>query len=605
MQQPASPRAEYGRRRDLRQREIDRLRAVDDRIGSVGLWSASATVAVLGASFFSGLPAAWALVPAAIVLVARIVHLRYDAAIAVLDAGVRHYDRGLARMDDRWAGQGREGREFEDPAHPYAGDLDLFGRGSLFELLCTVRTKAGEKSLARWLLAPGSPAEIRERQDSVRELRDRLDLREDLSRLGDDAAAGIRPDELVAWGAAPAELSPGLRLAARLLTAASVLSLILFVLGISPYPFAAAVLAILMFNWRASGRISRVSQLGERAERELDLLSQVLRRLADEPFSVPRLKTLQESLRDAGGHLEALARLVQRLQAVRNELIRALAGLILWKAHCAFALEDWRSRWGRGIAAWLDAVGEIEALGALATYAYENPEDPFPEILEGEARFDGEQLGHPLLPRRTCVRNDVRLGERPRVFIVSGSNMSGKSTLLRTVGVNATLALAGAPVRAKRLAITPLAVGATIRVQDSLQAGMSRFYAEIRRIKQLMELAASPRPLLFLLEEVLAGTNSQDRKTGAELLVREFLHRKAIGLVTTHDLALAGAVDALGASAANVHFEDQLVDGKLAFDYVLRPGIVTRSNALALMKAVGLPVGNGSAEPSRIIDAPQ
>jgi DNA mismatch repair ATPase MutS len=181
--------------------------------------------------------------------------------------------------------------------------------------------------------------------------------------------------------------------------------------------------------------------------------------------------------------------------------------------------------------------------------------------------------------------------------------MSGKSTLLRTVGVNATLALAGAPVRAKRLALDPLALGATIRVQDSLQAGMSRFYAEITRIKQLMEIAGGTRPLLFLLEEVLAGTNSQDRKTGAELLVREFLRRNAIGLVTTHDLALAGAADALGDAAANVHFEDQLVDSKLAFDYVLRPGVVTRSNALALMKAVGLPVGNGSAEPSRTTDA--
>jgi len=604
MQEDRSPRAEYERRRADRRRDVDRLRAVDDRVGSVGLWAASATAAVLAVSAFSPLAAAWALVPAAVVLAARIVHLRYAGAAEVLEAGVRHYDRGLARLDDRWAGQGREGREFEDPAHPYAGDLDLFGRGSLFELLCTVRTRAGEKSLATWLLAPGTPAAIRERQASVRELRDRLDLREDLARLGDDAAAGIRPDELAAWGGSPPELTPGVRRMARLLTAASVATLVLFVLGVSAYPFAAAVLAILMFNWRTSGRIGRVALLGERAERELDLLSKVLRRLGTESFATPRLKALQDSLRDAAVHVEALARLVQRLQAVRNELVRALAGLILWKAHCAFALEDWRARWGRGIAGWLDAVGEIEALGALAGYAYENPEDPFPEILEGGARFEGEQLGHPLLPRRTCVRNDVRLGERPRVLIVSGSNMSGKSTLLRTVGVNATLALAGAPVRAKRLALDPLALGATIRVQDSLQAGMSRFYAEITRIKQLMELAGGARPLLFLLEEVLAGTNSQDRKTGAELLVREFLRRNAVGLVTTHDLALAGAADALGDAAANVHFEDQLIDGKLAFDYVLRPGVVTRSNALALMKAVGLPVGNGSAAPSSTVDAP-
>jgi len=350
MQEDRSPGAEYERRRADRRRDVERLRAVDDRIGSVGLWAASATAAVLAVSAFGPLPAAWALLPAAVVLMARIVHLRYATAAEVLESGVRHYDRGLARLEDRWAGQGREGREFEDPKHPYAGDFDLFGRGSLFELLCTVRTRAGEKSLATWLLAPGAPAAIRERQASVRELRDRLDLREDLARLGDDAAAGIRPDDLAAWGASAPELTAGVRRGAQLLTAASVATLVLFVLGVSAYPFAAAVLAILMFNWRTSGRIGRVALLGERAERELDLLAKVLRRLGAEPFATPRLKALQDSLRDAAVHVEALARLVQRLQAVRNELIRALAGLILWKAHCAFALEDWRARWGKGIA---------------------------------------------------------------------------------------------------------------------------------------------------------------------------------------------------------------------------------------------------------------
>ncbi len=599
MEQAVSPRSEYDRRRTARQFEINKLKVVDDRVGSVGLWAASATVLILVASGFSTLSGFWALLPAVVVLVARMIHLRYDARIAVFDSGVKHYDRGLARMDDRWAGSGREGREFESPGHPYAADLDLFGRGSLFELLCTVQTRAGEKMLARWLMSPGTPAEIRERQAGVRELRDRLDLREDLARLGGEAAAGIRPDDLSAWGGATAELTPGIRAVARILTALSIASLGLFIGGVSAYPFAAVVLAILTFNWRCSGRVAHAADLGERAERELDLLSSVLRRLGKEPFASSRLLALQTRMIEASTHVAHLARLVQRLQSVRNELVRAVAGLFLWKAHCAFALEDWRRRWGREVPGWMDAVGEIEALGALATYAYENPDDPFPEILEGEPRFEGEQLGHPLLARRTCVRNDVRLGGKPRVLIVSGSNMSGKSTLLRTIGVNATLALAGAPVRAKRLALTPLALGATIRVQDSLQAGMSRFYAEISRIKQIMEIAAGPRPLLFLLEEVLAGTNSQDRKTGAELLVKEFLSRNAIGLVTTHDLALASAADALDGAAMNVHFEDHLVDGKLSFDYILRPGVVTKSNALALMQAIGLLDGKPPASPSK------
>jgi hypothetical protein len=599
VEQQASPRIEYERRRSARQADVNKLRGVDDRIGTVGLWAASAIAVILLAAMLDLVRAYWCLVPLAVLIVARIIHVRYDNRIQVLESGVRHYDRGLARMDDRWTGQGREGREYEPVDHIYAGDLDLFGRGSLFELLCTAQTRTGEKTLATWLLVPGAPAEIRERQSAARDLRDRLDLREDLSRLGGDVAAGVRPEDLAAWGAAPPELPHAVRLVAHLLAAASLASLGLFIAGVSAWPFAIVILSILMFNWRVSGRVSRVAELAEKAERELDVLAGVLRRVAGESFTSPRLRSLQDSLRDAEVHLEHLAKLIARLQAVRNELVKAVAGLVLWKAHCAFALENWRARWGKAVPQWLAAVGEIEALGALAVYSYENPDDPFPEIREDGARFEGEQLGHPLLPRRTCVRNDVRLGDAPRVYIVSGSNMSGKSTLLRTVGVNAVLALAGAPVRAKRLSISPLAVGATIRVQDSLQAGMSRFYAEISRIKQLMEAASGPRPLLFLLEEVLAGTNSQDRKAGAEILIREFVAKSAIGLVTTHDLALAGAVDALGAAATNVHFEDQLVDGKLSFDYVLRAGVVTKSNALALMRAIGLLEGNGPAAPSR------
>ena len=575
-----------------------RLRQADDKVGSVGLWAATAA-AILGIAALLGLlKGVWILIPALAMIVARMVHVRYDLRLQVLESGVRHYERGLARMEDRWAGQGREGREYEPADHIYAGDLDLFGRGSLFELLCTVQTRTGEKTLASWLLSPGDPAEIRERQAAAKDLRERLDLREDLARLGGSIAAGVRPEELAQWGVAPSELTPAIRILARLLTAASLVTLGLFLAGVSPYPFAAAILSILMFNWRCSGRVGRVTGLGERAERELDLLAGVLERVGAETFSSPCLRTIQESMRDGAGALARLARLIQRLQAVRNELVMALAGLVLWRTHCAFALEDWRARWGRDVARWLEAVGEMEALGALAIYAYENPEDPFPEILEEGARFDGEQLGHPLLPRRSCVRNDVRLGDAPRVLIVSGSNMSGKSTLLRTVGVNAVLALAGAPVRARRLSISPLSLGATIRVQDSLQAGMSRFYAEINRIKLLMGAASGKRPLLFLLEEVLAGTNSQDRKTGAEILLREFVAKKSIGLVTTHDLALAGAVDALGSAAANVHFEDHLVDGKLSFDYILRAGVVTKSNALALMRAIGLLEGNDGAPPS-------
>jgi len=236
-------------------------------------------------------------------------------------------------------------------------------------------------------------------------------------------------------------------------------------------------------------------------------------------------------------------------------------------------------------------VGQFEAYVSLASYAYENPGDPFPEIVGAGPCLEGEGVGHPLLAADRCVRNDLALGEALRVLAVSGSNMSGKSTWLRTVGINAVLAQAGAPVRARRFRISPLAIGGTLRVHDSLQAGRSRFYAEILRLKQLVDLSKQPPPLLFLIDEVLHGTNSADRLLGAEAVIRSLIGRGAIGLFTTHDLTLAEIADRLGPIAVNVHFADHLDDdGRLAFDYRMRPGVVRQSNALALMRAVGLDV---------------
>jgi DNA mismatch repair ATPase MutS len=262
----------------------------------------------------------------------------------------------------------------------------------------------------------------------------------------------------------------------------------------------------------------------------------------------------------------------------------------MWASQLAYLVEDWRRLSGPAVGKWLTAVAEIEALESLAAYAAENPADPFPEVVAEGPAFDGTGLGHPLLPPERSVRNDVALGGPTRLLIVSGSNMSGKSTLLRTVGVNAVLALAGAPVRAERLRLSPVALGATLRVQDSLQAGRSRFFAEITRVRQLMDLAGGPVPLLFLLDELFAGTNSHDRRIGAEGVLRHLLDAGAVGLVTTHDLALTELADRFDGRAANVHFADQFAGGEMTFDYRMRPGVVPHSNALALMRAVGLEV---------------
>jgi DNA mismatch repair ATPase MutS len=279
-----------------------------------------------------------------------------------------------------------------------------------------------------------------------------------------------------------------------------------------------------------------------------------------------------------------------------NQVFAPFAAALLWGTHLAYAIESWRREHGAKVATWLGAVGEFEAFGSLSAYRFEHPADPFAELADGPATFDGADLGHPLLPDARMVRNDVRLSDATRLLVVSGSNMSGKSTLLRTVGINAVLALAGAPARATRLRLTPLFIGATLRIQDSLQEGRSRFYAEITRLRQLYDLASGSVPLLFLLDELFHGTNSHDRLVGATGVLRSLLDRGAIGLITTHDLALTKVADDLAPRAANVHFEDRFEGGEIRFDYRMRPGPVTRSNALALMRAVGLDVNEVVSE---------
>jgi hypothetical protein len=400
----------------------------------------------------------------------------------------------------------------------------------------------------------------------------------------------------VAWGAATPVLRGGwARAAAAILPVATVATLIgWWALRTGPAPFLIALALQGGFALWLMGRVHHVVKPVESAAHRLALFAGVLTRLEHERFKSAYLRSLRQMLETAGvppaRRIAKLGRLADWLEAQHNQFFALFAPLLLWTTQLAFAIEAWRATNGPAIARWLDAVGEFEALCSLTAYAYENPLDPFPEIVPEGPLLIGEGLGHPLMPVTQCVPNDVHLGGELRVLVLSGSNMSGKSTLLRTVGVNAVLALAGAPVRARSLKISPLVIGATLRIQDSLQEGRSRFYAEITRVRQLLDMAKGSPPLLFLLDEFLQGTNSHDRGLGAEAVLRTLIDYGAVGLITTHDLALTEIANRLAPRAANVHFEDDFKDGALTFDYRMRPGVVTKSNALALMRAVGIEV---------------
>jgi hypothetical protein len=550
---------------------------------------------VAAAAFGMGAVSGWWLAPLAAAFVALVLrHERARRGRLRAERGVEFYVRGLARLDLAASAWGNTGERHLDPEHPYASQLDLFGPGSLFALLSQAQTHRGEETLARWLLEAAPPGEIRDRQLAAAELRPRLTLREDLFTIGPEVREGVRPEPLVAWAAAPARLGGvTLRVAVALLSAGTFAAVIAALVrgrgaALALLLIAAEVAVSLALRQRVSAVLGAI---GARV-RDLDHLALLLARLEAERFESPRLKALRAALDTDGAppsrQIAQLHRIVALLDWRRNQLFAPIALLLLWGLQAAFALEAWRARCGQGVAHWLETVGELEALSDLAGYAFEHPADPFPEIAESGPRFDASALGHPLIDESRCVRNDLSLDASHALVVVSGSNMSGKSTFLRSVGTAVVMALAGAPVRAGRLHVSPLALGAVLRVQDSLREGASRFYAELLALRRVAERCRGPVPVLFLLDEILNGTNSHDRRIGAEALLRGLVARGAIGLVTTHDLALTAIADELAPRAKNAHFEDQLADGELHFDYRLRDGVIQRGNALALMHAVGL-----------------
>ena len=591
-------RSEYTTRLAKWAAEAAQWQRTQNRLGNARLILGIALAGVAGASLGPQWISAWWLLLPLIPLAALVaVHPRNQRALDRATRAKAFYELAIARIEDRWAGRGSQGEALRDPKHVYADDLDLFGRGSLFERLSTARTATGERTLAGWLLGPGEYADVAARQEAVRELSGKLDLREDLAVLGDDIRAALDDRSLAEWGS-----RPPVRFFAGAHWIAFVLGLMALAAGIAwlagrvtlrPFLYIAAV--EIFFVAAIRKQISEVTGGVNTPARELQLVALMLERLERESFTSPALVALRARLSAGSGRATARIRTLERLvewkEWAHNQIFGVIAAPLLWIPQFAMAIERWRVQWGPHIGDWVAAVGEFEALSSLASFAYERPDAVFPELVEAaEPRYDAEGIVHPLIPAREAIANDVALNRQTPLWIVSGSNMSGKSTLLRAVGISVVLAWAGAPVTAKGLRLSRLRLGASLRANDSLTDHRSRFYAEITRLKDIVDAAGAGIQVLFLLDELLSGTNSHDRRIGAEALIKGLLDRGAIGLATTHDLALSEIADSLGTRAKNVHFEDQFESGKIAWDYRLRPGVVKRGNALELMRAVGLDV---------------
>lgn len=602
------PRAEYGKRlkahREAAAREERRhLRVGNLKLATLAIGLVMAWLCAVEREF----RVAWMLLPGATLVALIVWHERVMRAKSRAQAAQNYYLRGIARMDDAWAGGGPSGERFRDGEHIYSDDLDLFGKGCLFELLSTARLPMGEKQLADWLRFPSPLEEIRERQRTVEELRERMDLRESVAVTGEALRARVNPESLIAWAEGKTEMPAGPW--RGVVAGLSILACAALVYGMANRTLApfVAVLIVEGFVWRWLHKSAKdlIQAVNCNAE-GVALFAQILERFEREEFRSARLAGSAQELRghsgaeaatvgtstSASASVRQLARVVYWIDSCEGMFAKLLNAPALYTIQVAFAAEAWRRKYGARLRRWVEITGEMEALLSLSAYAFEHPEDPFPEFVDAKTGplFDGEELGHPLIAAKKCVRNSVRLDAETRLWMVSGSNMSGKSTFLRTVGINAVLAMAGAPVRAKRLRMTPVYLGTRIRSMDSLLEARSNFYTEILRIRRVFECAGCEWPLLFLFDELLEGTNSKDRRIGAEGLLGALLAEHAIGIVSTHDLALTEITQRLGATVRNMHFQDYVENGEMRFDYKLREGVVAHSNALELMRLIGLKV---------------
>jgi hypothetical protein len=547
---------------------------------------------------------------AAAFVVLVVLHARLVTKIAAIERRVVLQERGLKRIAGDIAAFPERGERFLVPGHPYLGDLDIFGPSSLFQLVSTAETGAGARRLATWLSEPASAEEIAARQAAVRELAGLRSFREELAVDGAESGARGRDAEpLLDWAeggtvSVPPPLSPALVAVSAALVA---LTLGLFIagkvlgddhLGWARHLWAFSLVAQIVVLGLLRSAIEPLLAVVASQESPFGRYVPLLRRIEGQAFTSPRLVALRERLTGASGSdassaVASLLRIVSFAELRHSGLVHVLANLfVLWDVFCARALSRFRQRYGHTahMRAWLDTLAEIEALASLGAFADEHPSFAFPTVDAGAVHFEAKGLGHPLIVASRRVENDVDMGSAGCALLITGSNMSGKSTLLRSMGVSAVLALAGAPVCARGLTMASCQVRTSMRIKDSLEEGVSHFYAELARLKSVVDAVNAGEKVMFLLDEVLHGTNSRERQIGAKAIVKHLLAHGAVGAVSSHDLGLADLEAESGGKVVNVHLEELVEDGKMTFDYQLKPGVVTTANALRLMKVIGIDV---------------
>ena len=527
-------------------------------------------------------------------------HARVDERAAWFEALRLVNQRAIARIERRWDDL-PVGERVAPAEHPYADDLDIFGRASLYQWIGPAATATGAETLARWLLASATPEEIRLRQHAVDELAPRDEWREHLAAFGavDTGATPLPIAGFLSWAESrvpPLPYLSAIRIAVYAITGSIWVLIVLHVTGVTPAFWPIPLVIGMIGSFAAGYGIHMAFNAAGAGQTALRQYAALLAHLVSPRFETPRLAAIQERL---GSHSEPAPHAMKRLNGILGfaELRQGSAILhfpiqafTLWDFHVLFALERWRRSIGPHVRDWLDAAGEIDALACFAAIRHDNPSWCQPRLVEQRV-LRATALGHPLIPDTRRVANDVTVGPPGTTLLITGSNMSGKSTLLRAIGLNAVLAQTGAPVCASDLEMPPADLYTSIRIQDSLERGISYFMAALARLKAVVDAAErepEDRVLLYLLDEILQGTNSVERGMAVQAVARHLLSAPAVGAITTHDLGVASD-EPLSLAAVLVHFTETVDDaGNMAFDYTLRPGLATSRNALRLMKLIGI-----------------
>ncbi len=491
----------------------------------------------------------------------------------------------------------KSGEEYTERDHPYTYDLDIFGHASLFQLICRTTSNPASHVLAGYLKQSASVDEIISRQEAVEELTPMTNWRQELITIGyHNAGAGNDPSPLLIWLGSN-DLFRNRRREKTVIRCLSIIALASIALVIAGFP--AIVLApVFTVNFIVYfTRFRKITKLHEQVSRSSDLLrtySSAIGMIEKETFRTGKLRMLQGSFRgesDASGQVRTLARLVSRLDSRLNVLVSIPLNLLLFTdIRFCLALEEWKGQHAAKIPGWFESMAEFEALSSLANLAFNNPSWVFPEMVADFFTFRAVNMGHPLIPEKRRINNDFELSGHGRAVLITGSNMSGKSTFLRTCGINAVLALAGAPVCASSFSLSHVRIHSSMRISDSLEENISSFYAELRKLQSIITEAEKDPRAFLLLDEILRGTNSDDRFTGSVALIKQLTGYGTVAMVATHDLRLAGLSKDIQVMIDNYHFDVKISGEELFFDYKLTPGVCSSFNASLLMKKMGIKV---------------